>query len=126
MIFSIEVAPYLICPKKRSCYPLLLEVSSPPSIEPVLAEDGADHFLQNLNQQFKPEKPIGIVPPSSPWKPEPVLAETPDFQPIVASEDHWIINKPEPEPVVAESPVLEPIVASEAELAQNFLGCKLI
>lgn len=89
------------------------EVSSPPSIEPVLAEDGADHFLQNLNQQFKPEKPIGIVPPSGPWKPEPVLAETPEVQPIVASEDHWIINKPEPEPVVAESPVLEPIVASE-------------
>ena len=40
-----------------------------------MEEDGADHFLQNLNQQFKPETPSGIVPPSGPWKPEPVLAE---------------------------------------------------
>jgi len=84
---------------------------SPPSIEPVLAEDGADHFLQNLNQQFKPEQPIGIVPPSGPWKPEPVVAESPVVEPIVASEEHWIINKPEP--VLAESPIVEPVVASE-------------
>jgi len=49
-----------------------------PSVSPVVSE--ADDFLGSLNNQFRPEAAIGIVPPSNHWKPQPVVAETEDEQ----------------------------------------------
>ena len=48
-----------------------------PSVSPVVSE--ADDFLGSLNNQFKPEAAIGIVPPSNHWL-EPVVAEAEDEQ----------------------------------------------
>ena len=88
------------------------------------SEAEADDFLDNLSNQFKPENPVGIVPPSNHWRPQPVVAETEKTPEIAASEaeaDDFLDNlsnqfKPEnpvgivppsnhwrPQPVVAET-----------------------
>jgi len=50
-----------------------------PSVSPVVSE--ADQFLSNLNNQFRPEASIGIVPPSNHWRPEP------ETQPVEAEAE---------------------------------------
>ena len=90
------------------------------------SEAEAEDFLDNLSSQFKPERPVGIVPPSSHWKPEAVEAESededaPSVSPVVSEADDFLgsLNnqfRPEaaigivppsnhwkPQPVVAET-----------------------
>jgi len=94
------------------------------------SEAEAEHFLDNLSNQFKPERPVGIVPPDHHWKPEiqPVEAENedaPSVSPVVSEADDFLgslNNQFKPEAAIGIVPPsnhwLEPVVA-EAEDEQT-------
>ena len=68
------------------------------------SEAEADDFLDNLSNQFKPENPVGIVPPSNHWRPQPVVAETEESQYDESDDDSfsWLDFDPKATSCVAD------------------------